>query len=134
MFGSIVSATFSGVAAALALASLGAVYRLYLLRRDDLQKMQGMVDQLARAERDMAALCRAAVGEGRRVVSLVQQVEGLAKRQDMLELGNSSERPYSRASRLAQEGASIDDLIRICGLSRAEAELLVMLHGTCGRG
>jgi len=123
-----------GAALLVALASLGAVYRLYLMRQEDLDAVQRTDEQVAKIERDLAALCRAAAGEGRRVVKLQQQVEGLAERQDALELGTSGERPYVRASRLAQEGASIDDLIRTCGLTRAEAELLVMLHGACGRG
>lgn len=123
-----------GISLLVAIASLGAVYRLHLLRQEDLDLIRRTDEQMARVEFDLAALCRAAAGEGRRVISIQQQVEGLAERQAAIELGASNERPYTRASRLAQEGASIDDLIRTCGLTRAEAELLVMLHGTCGRG
>ncbi len=134
MFHPMINDVLAGVALLIAVASLGAVYRLYRLRNGDLGVLRRTDDQIAQIERDLAALCRAATGEGRRVISIQQQVEGLAARQDALELGTSSERPYTRASRLAQEGASIDDLIRTCGLTRAEAELLVMLHGVCGRG
>lgn len=134
MFHPVIDEVLLGTALLLAVASLGAVYRLYLLRKEDLGVLRRTDDQLAQIEHDLAALCRAAVGEGQRVLTMQQQVEGLAERQAALELGSGGERPYTRASRLAQEGASIDDLIRTCGLTRAEAELLVMLHGTCGRG
>lgn len=134
MFATFINTSVLSLAVLLALASLGAAYRLYLVRQTDQTSLRHLSERIRRLEKDMAALCRASAGEGRRVIGIQQQVEGLAKRQDILELSANSERPYSRASRLAQEGASIDDLIEFCGVTRAEAELLVMLHGACGRG
>jgi len=40
----------------------------------------------------------------------------------------SVERPYSQASQLVNHGADIDELVETCGLTRGEAELLVMMQ------
>jgi hypothetical protein len=42
--------------------------------------------------------------------------------------GTSSSRGYELAARLARGGATCEELIRSCGLSRHEAELLLRLH------
>jgi len=41
----------------------------------------------------------------------------------------SGSRGYEPAIRLAQQGASLDEIIASCGLVRHEAELLMRLHG-----
>ena len=35
----------------------------------------------------------------------------------------------SQAIRMVSRGAAIEDLVSLCGLSRNEAELIVMMHG-----
>ncbi|MGD9843485.1 MAG: DUF2802 domain-containing protein [Steroidobacteraceae bacterium] len=42
--------------------------------------------------------------------------------------GTSSSRGYELAARLARGGATCEELIRSCGVSRHEAELLLRLH------
>lgn len=57
-----------------------------------------------------------------------------AKRQAVTEaikpksLTNAAPRGYEVAARLARNGASVDELMNTCALSRHEAELLVRLH------
>jgi hypothetical protein len=41
----------------------------------------------------------------------------------------SSQRGYDVATRLARNGASVDEMIANCGITRHEAELLARLHG-----
>jgi hypothetical protein len=45
-----------------------------------------------------------------------------------LPAGSGLERLYDRAIRMARQGARADALMGACGLSRAEAELVVRLH------
>ena len=40
----------------------------------------------------------------------------------------SNELPVEYATRMAQAGASVDDLVRGCGLNKGEAQLLMRLH------
>ena len=44
-----------------------------------------------------------------------------------------AQRGYDVAQRLAKNGASIDELVANCGITRHEAELLVRLHGSRAR-
>lgn len=118
----------------LGLAGMSVVYHLYRVNQrlqDDMTFSRRRIEQL---ENDLGALCTAAAGEGQHVLRLEQQMRGLSERQDALELRTGTEQPYARASQLAQDGASVDELVSSCGLTRAEAELVIMLHGACGRG
>ncbi len=118
----------------LSLAGLSVGYHLYRVNQRLRLEQQSDRQRIRQLENDLGALCTASAGEGEHVVRLEQLMRGLSERQDTLELRASTEQPYDRASKLAQDGASVDDLVNSCGLTRAEAELVVMLHGACGRG
>lgn len=122
------------MALVLAVTSLSVGYHLHRKNSHLREEVSGFHQHLTQLENNLGALCTASSGEGEHIVRLEQQMRGLAERQDDLELRVSSEQPYERATHLAQEGASVDDIINGCGLSRAEAELVIMLHGACGRG
>jgi hypothetical protein len=85
-------------------------------------------DRLQRAEQELSALCSASVGTGNHVVKLEQQVQRMVDRQDMLELRTSGDRPYQQASQMVNKGADISELVDSCGLTRGEAELLIMMQ------
>jgi len=78
---------------------------------------------------DVGALCAGAAGVGDRVTRLEQRVRRQNERQDQMELrGSGGERPYQQAVRLVQNGADVDELIKACGLTPGEAELIAMMH------
>lgn len=118
----------------LATTGLSVGYHLYRKNSRLQEEAANFRHRLTQLENNLGALCTASTGEGEHIVRLEQQMRGLAERQDDLELRVSAEQPYERATQLAQEGASVDDIVNGCGLSRAEAELVIMLHGACGRG
>ena len=106
-------------------------YALHFARRKSLaqeeteQELQRRIHSL---EQELGALCSASVGAGEHVVKLEQQVQRITERQDQLELRVAGERPYDQASQLVDKGADIEDLMDSCGLTRGEAELLVMMQ------
>jgi len=106
-------------------------YALHFARRKSLaqdeteQELQHRIHSL---EQELGALCSASVGAGEHVVKLEQQVQRITERQDQLELRATSDRPYDQASQLINKGADIEDLMDSCGLTRGEAELLVMMQ------
>ncbi len=79
-------------------------------------------------ERDMQAVCRGAKGMGDTVLELEQKLRHLTERQDSLDLREPSSQVYNHAIRLTHGGASVEELVASCGLSRSEAELLHLLH------
>lgn len=90
-------------------------------------------EDVAHLQADLAALCKSSVGAGDHVVKLEHQVNRLLERQTQTEMRTSSERPYSAAIQLVQQGADADELIEKCGLTRGEADLIAMLHGSVAK-
>ncbi|WP_028454377.1 DUF2802 domain-containing protein [Chitinilyticum litopenaei] len=76
----------------------------------------------------------------KRVVQLEDEVHALEQRLQGLQLGlmasaevqireeEISDTPYARAIKLAKAGTEVDVLIRECGLSRGEADLIMALY------
>jgi len=92
---------------------------------DSLRLAQDRVQQI---EQELGALCSASVGAGDHLMRLEQQVRRINERQSALEMRSVSERPYAQASELVHKGADIGELMEACGLTRGEAELLVIMH------
>jgi hypothetical protein len=116
------------------LAAIALGYQSYALRHahgvsvslaETARELRERVQQL---EQELGALCSASLGAGEHVVRLEQQVQRIVERQNQLEMRASAERPYSHASQLVTRGADIDELVETCGLTRGEAELLVMMQ------
>ena len=105
-----------------------ALLRLKRSHREMADILQDAQQRVKQMEQELAALCSAAVGAGDHVVKLEQKVKRIIERQNFLELRASSDRPYSQASQLVHRGADIEELVDTCGLTRGEAELLVMMQ------
>lgn len=58
-----------------------------------------------------------------------QQADRMRERLDQLELRDPETGTYVQAIRLIRRGADAGTLVADCGLTRAEAELLIALHG-----
>ncbi|MGI9271276.1 MAG: DUF2802 domain-containing protein [Woeseiaceae bacterium] len=65
----------------------------------------------------------------RRVAELQSVVKTLAKKAQDVREPETTSLPIENAVRMAKHGASIDDLIRNCGLNIGEAQLMRKLHG-----
>jgi hypothetical protein len=85
-------------------------------------------DRVQQLEQELAALCSASVGAGDHLTRLEQQVRRITERQNGLEMRAVTDRPYARASELVHKGADTQELMDACGLTRGEAELLVMMQ------
>lgn len=57
-----------------------------------------------------------------------QSIEKLSRQIDQIKLAQNSKAGMRQAQHLIQEGASTEQLIEMCGLSRGEAELFQRLH------
>ena len=85
-------------------------------------------DRVKQMEQELGALCSASVGAGDHLMRLEQRVRRINERQNVLEMRPVGDRPYAQASELVHKGADIEELMEACGLTRGEAELLVMMH------
>ncbi len=99
---------------------------LFLLRRYRNRKADSeMVKSL---QRDLRALTSAAVGMGERVLKVERHQRQLAERQEHMDIFEPANQPYENAIRMVQQGAKAEDLIKNCGLSTSEAELISIMH------
>ena len=122
----------------LLLASLASQFflwrRLRAGQRGNQERDAERVVQVQHLADDLAALCRASAGAGEHLVKLEQQQRRIMDRQDQWELRAGSERSYQQAIQMVQHGAGAEELVRNCGLTRGEADLIVMLHGMARAG
>ncbi len=98
------------------------------LKRD----FKGLAERVESNSKDIAGLCSAAVT----VDSRMQEHDGVLKmlsekiahyeEQDS-QNGNTAQ-PYHSAIQKIHQGASVNDLVSECGISRDEAVLLIRLH------
>jgi hypothetical protein len=125
----IAALTVLTVAALLGVAILGVACLQLLRNHRELAEATGLLRQrIAQAEQQLGALCSASLGAGDHLVKLEHRVQRVVERQDVLEMRAGNERPYAQASQLVHKGADIDELIATCGVTRGEAELLVMMQ------
>jgi preprotein translocase subunit YajC len=116
------------------------VMSLFSLKRQRKQQEYQSISMQS-LQRDLRALTNAAVGVGGRVLEIERQqrkrpvIVTTAEEQQSqtysatpVEYYNSSNQPYEQAIHMAQTGASIDDIVNVCGLSKSEAELVSMMH------
>jgi hypothetical protein len=121
--------TILAVVFAMALAALGYLYYSARLQIAELAyDSRDLRERLKQVEQEIGALCSASMGAGEHVVRLEQQVQRIVERQNQIDMRVNLERPYSQASQLVTRGADIEELVETCGLSRGEAELLVMMQ------
>lgn len=114
------------------------VLSLFSFKRQRKQQQEQSLSMQA-LQRDLRALANAAVGVGGRVLEIERQQRKrpviVATQEPVqtqaaapIEFYNSSSQPYEQAIRMVQTGASVDDIVNVCGLSKSEAELVSMMH------
>ncbi|WP_223655166.1 DUF2802 domain-containing protein [Halopseudomonas nanhaiensis] len=83
------------------------------------------VDELTR---DIAGYQQGTIRMGEELVALREQCRRLEDKQQRIEQHDPQSMPYNQAARLVGMGASVEDLTQSCGLSKAEAELVMKMY------
>jgi len=63
-----------------------------------------------------------------RLASLQETVDNIERNDMVRPLAPVEKLPFDNAVRMAEAGASLDDLVRTCGLSKVEARLFMRIH------
>ncbi len=95
-------------------------------QRADRQALQRRISLL---EQQLKVLSAGSIGVGRRLTGVSRELHTALERQSELENRDPGQLPYRQAAKLVSLGASVDELVESCGLSRGEAELLNLLQG-----
>ncbi len=72
------------------------------------------------------------IGMSQKLADMGQQLEFLEDRQGEIVMQDPDSKLYSRASRMVELGADIEELMEECDLPKAEAELLLSLQQKMG--
>ena len=84
----------------------------------------------AKTAKDVVVLRQSLLGMVRRLVQLEERFGQIEARQEELRFCDKEGQAYEVAAKLVRKGASVDELVSVCGISRGEAELIINLHDT----
>lgn len=102
------------------------IQSLFML--DFWKKLNKQEDVVHAVENELKALLLCERGIAERLKQQQQQVRNVADRQDKLEISESSNSSYKQAKALMEHGATTDELVDTCDLSRGELELISHLQ------
>ncbi len=114
--------------ACLAIVSLIALAMVWLTRRSMFRLESDLAAQIKEQQNELSAILDGTFGVGKQVQELAKDLRDIKERQQRLETSDQGELPYNQAMRMVTTGADVDQLVESCGLSRSEAELVLLLH------
>jgi len=92
------------------------------------QNARSLEKEITKANNQLLEVRSVAIGLGQKVSEQQDIIQHLSERITELEHVDSDSRLYSRASKMVQLGAGIEELIKECELPKAEAELMIALQ------
>jgi|TARA_R110002167_G_scaffold359596_1_gene576424 hypothetical protein len=108
---------------------------VHVLRK--VKRLQAQLDKdMSSLRGEITAVGRGAIGLGKRFKLVQDRLQDSERRQEDLENKDVGDIAISHASKLVQMGAGAEELVATCGLSKAEATLLTLMHSrskTAGR-
>lgn len=109
----------------------GALLLIVLLLRTDMRlraRCEELEMRLLETEGRLTVI-QQQIRDDSRERDLESRVDLLTQQHEQLLLRDSETGPYYRAVRIAETGIGVDSLIEQTGVTRAEAELIISLHG-----
>ena len=114
-----------GLSVVIAVTALLIACRASRLARANEQYLITRIDVL---ENEFSAIMDGAFGMADCLQDVETNLKDTVQRQEQLQQQDLGNLPYNEAVRLASKGASVDELVEQCCLSRSEAELVELLH------
>ncbi|WP_180344120.1 DUF2802 domain-containing protein [Aeromonas allosaccharophila] len=119
---------------ALGLSLIAVVFAFYIWFKSKRSKQESeasvatLQGQLESLRKQMMELHTGAIGMGQRLQSVEGAMQQVNDRQQELTLQDPERRLYSRAAKMVELGADLDEVMSECELPKAEAELLISLR------
>ncbi len=88
-----------------------------------------LFSRLTGVMQEMHSMSNATYGIGKQVNHINDQVKSIDARQDEIDIRDQGEKPIQQAIALVEKGATLEEVMENCNLSRGEAELLIRIHG-----
>ena len=87
-----------------------------------------LAGRLTALESELGAMMDGTFGMAEKLETLRHELKEIVNSQHRIDQRDLGKQPYEQAARLAEQGETQDQLMKRCGLSRAEAELVKLLH------
>ncbi len=110
------------------LLAIGLLFMLWRNRQEMKALRQSHEEQLQQLQQQLDLVNRGAIGVGRRLIDVEKAVNSALDKQSDLATRDHGYVPYSQAIQLLDQGADVEQIIEQCGLSRAEAVLMELIH------
>lgn len=117
---------FAGRAALLVVAFIAFAIAFGRWRRAGTRDMQSLMSQLDESRNETRGLAELTAGLATQLAALQQKLEERAQLAQAGVVANSG--GIDLAVRLARQGSNVDDIVKTCGVTRNEAQLLARLH------
>ena len=91
-------------------------------------QLQQLNKQLVISRSETKEIRMGVLGLGKKLAGLESVTTEVSEKQEELQLIEPDSKLYSRAVKMVELGAKVDEIVRECELPLAEAELLVSLH------
>lgn len=104
--------------------------RLNTMDRELSLRLDQLESRVSAMKNDLSGLCSGAVGVDARVSSTESRVRALISRLEEMEVDDQDDdvKTYQRAIQMAQQGATVDQLVEEFQLTTDEAGLLIRLY------
>ncbi|WP_417582761.1 DUF2802 domain-containing protein [Nitrincola sp.] len=113
-----------GMAVLTLLAAAICIHVLIRVKRQE-RRHQALINVL---RNEIRAMTNGSIGMGKRLMAIERTLNITVEKQQELENRDPGVLAYNQAAKLMEMGASVDDLVRNCGIGRPEAELMALLH------
>ena len=97
-------------------------------QRESEARVEALQGQLERLRKQMMERHTGAIGMGQRLQAAEGAMQKIQDSQQELTLQDPERRLYSRAAKMVELGADLDEVMSECELPQAEAELLISLR------
>lgn len=108
--------------------SVGAILGSYYTFRCLKHHVKLTSGMLRKMNHDMNVINSGSIGVGQRLIEVEKKLNIAVERQQELQSYEIGYAPYAQAAKLMDMGAGIVDLVQKCGISKAEAELIELMH------
>ena len=126
------SLLLSGLALLLGVLALLLLWFHHARLQRKLQAMELLLKELLKARdsarKQLNELHTSTLGVGQKLGQLAKEIVSVEERQQEMVLQDPDGRFYSRAARMVELGADIDEVMAECEIPKAEAELLISLR------
>lgn len=108
--------------------SAATLCHVWLARAALEKRYQALDAKIEQLHKDIAKVNHGAIGVGQRLRNVEQRLNVTADKQNEFALDHADSLPYSKAQRMLDEGMEIDQLLERCNMSKAELQLMQLLH------